>query len=112
MDPEILIYDEPFAGLDPISMGVVLRLIRRLNNTLGLTSIVVSHDVKEVSSVADNVFLLSGGKVVASGTPQALTANTSEVVRQFMGGLADGPVPFHFPAPDYFGELLARGEGR
>jgi phospholipid/cholesterol/gamma-HCH transport system ATP-binding protein len=112
MDPEILIYDEPFAGLDPISMGVVLRLIRRLNNTLGLTSIVVSHDVKEVSSVADNVFLLSGGKVVASGTPQALTANTSEVVRQFMGGLADGPVAFHFPAPDYFGELLARGEGR
>ena len=112
MDPEILIYDEPFVGLDPISMGVILRLIRRLNNTLGLTSIVVSHDVKEVSSVADNVFLLSGGKVVASGTPQALTANTSEVVRQFMGGLADGPVPFHFPAPDYFGELLARGEGR
>ncbi|MGO8854873.1 MAG: ABC transporter ATP-binding protein [Steroidobacteraceae bacterium] len=112
MDPEILIYDEPFVGLDPISMGVILRLIRRLNNTLGLTSIVVSHDVKEVSSVADNVFLLSGGKVVASGTPQDLTANTSEVVRQFMGGLADGPVPFHFPAPDYFGELLARGEGR
>jgi phospholipid/cholesterol/gamma-HCH transport system ATP-binding protein len=112
MDPEILIYDEPFVGLDPISMGVILRLIRRLNDTLGLTSIVVSHDVKEVSSVADNVFLLSGGKVVASGTPQALTANTSEVVRQFMGGLADGPVPFHFPAPDYFGELLARGEGR
>ncbi|MGO9995507.1 MAG: ABC transporter ATP-binding protein [Steroidobacteraceae bacterium] len=112
MDPEILIYDEPFVGLDPISMGVILRLIRRLNNTLGLTSIVVSHDVKEVSSVADNVFLLSGGKVVASGTPLDLRANTSEVVRQFMGGLADGPVPFHFPAPDYFGELLARGEGR
>ncbi len=112
MDPEILIYDEPFVGLDPISMGVILRLIRRLNNTLGLTSIVVSHDVKEVSSVADNVFLLSGGKVVASGTPKDLAANTSEVVQQFMGGLADGPVPFHFPAPDYFGELLARGEGR
>jgi phospholipid/cholesterol/gamma-HCH transport system ATP-binding protein len=112
MDPEILIYDEPFVGLDPISMGVILRLIRRLNITLGLTSIVVSHDVKEVSSVADNVFLLSGGKVVASGTPKDLAANTSEVVQQFMGGLADGPVPFHYPAPDYFGELLARGEGR
>jgi phospholipid/cholesterol/gamma-HCH transport system ATP-binding protein len=111
MDPEILIYDEPFVGLDPISMGVILRLIRRLNDTLGLTSIVVSHDVKEISAVADDVFLLSGGKVVARGTPQELTANTSEVVRQFMGGLADGPVPFHFPAPDYFGELLARGEG-
>ena len=111
MDPEILIYDEPFVGLDPISMGVILRLIRRLNDTLGLTSIVVSHDVKEISAVADDVFLLSGGKVVARGTPQELRANTSEVVRQFMGGLADGPVPFHFPAPDYFGELLARGEG-
>ena len=111
MDPEILIYDEPFVGLDPISMGVILRLIRRLNDTLGLTSIVVSHDVKEISAVADDVFLLSGGKVVARGTPQELRANTSEVVRQFMGGLADGPVPFHFPAPDYFGALLARGEG-
>jgi phospholipid/cholesterol/gamma-HCH transport system ATP-binding protein len=110
MDPEILIYDEPFVGLDPISMGVILRLIRRLNDALGLTSIVVSHDVKEISMVADTVFLLSGGKVVAHGTPQDLKANPSEVVRQFVGGLADGPVPFHYPAPDYFGELLARGE--
>jgi phospholipid/cholesterol/gamma-HCH transport system ATP-binding protein len=112
MDPEILIYDEPFVGLDPISMGVILRLIRRLNDTLGLTSIVVSHDVKEISTVADNVFLLSGGKVVARGTPQELKSDRSEVVRQFVGGLADGPVPFHYPAPDYFGELLARGEDR
>lgn len=111
MDPEILIYDEPFVGLDPISLGVILRLIRRLNDTLGLTSIVVSHDVREISTVADQVFLLSGGKVVASGTPQDLNANPSEEVRQFVGGLADGPVPFHYPAPEYFGELLARGEG-
>ncbi len=111
MDPEILIYDEPFVGLDPISLGVILRLIRRLNDTMGLTSIVVSHDVKEISTVADNLFLLSGGKVVASGTPQELRANPSEVVRQFVGGLADGPVPFHYPAPDYYGELLARGDG-
>ncbi len=110
MDPEILIYDEPFVGLDPISMGVILRLIRRLNDTLGLTSIVVSHDVQEISSVSDNVFLLSGGKVVAHGTPQELQSYPSEIVRQFVGGLADGPVPFHYPAPDYFGELLARGE--
>jgi phospholipid/cholesterol/gamma-HCH transport system ATP-binding protein len=110
MDPEILIYDEPFVGLDPISMGVILRLIRRLNDVLGLTSIVVSHDVKEISSVADHVFLLSGGKVVAQGTPQELKSNPSEIVRQFVGGLADGPVPFHYPAPDYFSELLARGE--
>jgi phospholipid/cholesterol/gamma-HCH transport system ATP-binding protein len=110
MDPEILIYDEPFVGLDPISLGVILRLIKRLNDALGITSIVVSHDVKEISSVADLIFLLSGGKVVAHGTPQQLHCYPSEVVRQFMGGLADGPVPFHFPAPDYFAELLARGE--
>jgi phospholipid/cholesterol/gamma-HCH transport system ATP-binding protein len=111
MDPEILIYDEPFVGLDPISLGVILRLIRRLNDALGITSIVVSHDVQEISSVADVIFLLSGGKVVARGTPQELQSYPSEIVRQFIGGLADGPVPFHFPAPDYFGELLARGEG-
>jgi len=110
MDPEILIYDEPFVGLDPISMGVILRLIRRLNDALGLTSIVVSHDVSEISTVADTVFLLSGGKVVARGTPQELQSYPSEIVRQFIGGLADGPVPFHYPAPDYFGELLAPGE--
>jgi phospholipid/cholesterol/gamma-HCH transport system ATP-binding protein len=110
MDPEILIYDEPFVGLDPISLGVILRLIRRLNDALGITSIVVSHDVQEISTVADAVFLLSGGKVVAKGTPQQLQSYPSEIVRQFIGGLADGPVPFHFPAPDYFGELLGRGE--
>jgi phospholipid/cholesterol/gamma-HCH transport system ATP-binding protein len=110
MDPEILIYDEPFVGLDPISLGVILRLIRRLNDALGLTSIVVSHDVQEISTVADVVFLLSGGKVVAHGTPQELQSYPSETVRQFIGGLADGPVPFHYPAPDYFGELMARGE--
>lgn len=108
MDPEILIYDEPFVGLDPISLGVILRLIRRLNDALGITSIVVSHDVHEISTVADTVFLLSGGKVAAKGSPQQLHTYPSEIVRQFMGGLADGPVPFHFPAPDYFGELLSR----
>jgi phospholipid/cholesterol/gamma-HCH transport system ATP-binding protein len=108
MDPEILIYDEPFVGLDPISLGVVLRLIRRLNDALGITSIVVSHDVQEISSVADLSYLLSGGQVVARGTPQQLHADPSEVVRQFMAGLADGPVPFHYPAPDYYVELLAR----
>ena len=108
MDPEILIYDEPFVGLDPISLGVILRLIRRLNDALGITSIVVSHDVQEISAVSDLVYLLSGGKVAAKGTPQQLQSYPSEIVRQFVGGLADGPVPFHFPAPAYFGELLAR----
>jgi len=110
MDPEILIYDEPFVGLDPISLGVILRLIRRLNDALGITSIVVSHDVHEISTVADVIFLLSGGKVVARGTPPELQSYPSETVQQFIGGLADGPVPFHFPAPDYFGELLERRE--
>jgi phospholipid/cholesterol/gamma-HCH transport system ATP-binding protein len=110
MDPEILIYDEPFVGLDPISLGVILRLIRHLNDALGLTSIVVSHDVREISSVADTVFLLSGGKVAAHGAPQDLQSDPSGTVRQFVGGLADGPVAFHYPAGDYFSELLARGE--
>ncbi len=109
MDPAILLYDEPFVGLDPISMGVILRLIRRLNDVLGLTSIVVSHDVQEISTAADLVYLLSGGKVVAHGTPQQLHSYPSEIVKQFMGGLADGPVAFHYPAPDYFGQLLGRG---
>jgi phospholipid/cholesterol/gamma-HCH transport system ATP-binding protein len=107
MDPEILIYDEPFVGLDPISLGVILRLIRRLNDVLHVSSIVVSHDVKEISSVADQVFLLSGGKVVASGTPADLRANPAPEVKQFVGGLPEGPVPFHFPGPDYFTELLS-----
>jgi phospholipid/cholesterol/gamma-HCH transport system ATP-binding protein len=110
MDPDLLIYDEPFVGLDPISLGVILRLIRRLNDTLGITSIVVSHDVREISTVADQVFLLSGGMVVASGAPQELKSNPTEIVKQFIGGLADGPVPFHFPAPEYFDELLSRKE--
>jgi phospholipid/cholesterol/gamma-HCH transport system ATP-binding protein len=112
MDPKILIYDEPFAGLDPISLGVILRLIRQMNDALGITSIVVSHDVQELSTIADETYLLSEGKVVASGSPEELQANTSDVVRQFMNGMADGPVPFHFPAPDYTTQLLARGERR
>ena len=101
MDPELLIYDEPFVGLDPISMGVVLRLIRRLNDTLGLTSIVVSHDVREITAVADYCHLLSGGRIIASGPPATVAGSTHEDVRQFMHGLPDGPVPFHYPAPDY-----------
>jgi phospholipid/cholesterol/gamma-HCH transport system ATP-binding protein len=91
-------------------LGVILRLIRRLNDALGLTSIVVSHDVQEIASVADQVYLISGGKVVAQGTPADMKRNPSEIVKQFVGGLPDGPVPFHFPAPDYFGELLSRSE--
>jgi phospholipid/cholesterol/gamma-HCH transport system ATP-binding protein len=106
MDPEILIYDEPFVGLDPISMGVICRLIKQMNEALGITSIVVSHDVQELASIAHDSFLLSGGKVVASGTPEELARSTLPEVKQFMGGLADGPVAFHYPAADYRSELL------
>jgi phospholipid/cholesterol/gamma-HCH transport system ATP-binding protein len=106
MDPQLLIYDEPFAGLDPIALGVVMRLIRATNDALGLTSVVVSHDVQEIGKLADAAYLLSSGKVAAAGTPQQLAADQSPAVRQFMGGLADGPVPFHYPAPDYGAQLL------
>jgi phospholipid/cholesterol/gamma-HCH transport system ATP-binding protein len=106
MDPEILIYDEPFVGLDPISMGVICRLIKQMNEALGITSIVVSHDVQELATIAHDSFLLSGGRVVASGTPEELSRSQVPEVRQFMGGQADGPVPFHYPARDYDVELL------
>ncbi len=109
MDPALLIYDEPFVGLDPISMGMVLRLIRRLNDSLGLTSIVVSHDVREISAVADVCYLLSGGRIIANGPPSVLSDSRSEEVRQFMHGLPDGPVPFHYPAPDYASQLRQEG---
>jgi phospholipid/cholesterol/gamma-HCH transport system ATP-binding protein len=100
MDPEILIYDEPFVGLDPISMGVIVRLVRKMNDALGISSILVSHDVQEIATVSDCSFLLSDGKVAASGSPVELHNTSSELVRQFMHGMADGPVAFHFSAPN------------
>ncbi len=106
MDPDILIYDEPFVGLDPISMGVIVRLIRQLNDALGLTSIVVSHDIHELEAVADESFLLAEGRVVAHGPHRELLAQDSALVHQFMHGEADGPVPYHFPARDYAVDLL------
>jgi len=108
MDPDILIYDEPFVGLDPISLGVIVRLVRRMNDALGITSIIVSHDVEEVATVADRSFLLSDGKVAASGSPDELRTANSDLVRQFMHGMADGPVAFHYDAPDYAEQLLGR----
>lgn len=108
MDPDILIYDEPFVGLDPISMGVIVRLVRRMNDALGITSIIVSHDVEEISTVADRSFLISDGKVAASGSPDELRVANSELVRQFMNGMADGPVAFHYEAPGYEEQLLGR----
>lgn len=107
-DPDMLIYDEPFTGLDPISMGMIVRLVRQMNYALGITSIVVSHDVEELSILADTSYLLAGGKVVASGSFVDIKDNDSEIVHQFMNGLADGPVAFHYsPAPDYFSQLLS-----
>lgn len=108
MDPEIVIYDEPFVGLDPISMGVIVRLVRKMNDALDISSIIVSHDVQEISTVADNTYLISDGKVVASGSPDELHNTTSDLVRQFMHGMADGPVAFHYAAPDYAEQLLGR----
>ncbi len=107
MDPEVLIYDEPFAGLDPISLGVILRLIQQMNQALGITSIVVSHDVQELASIADDSYLLSGGRVAAAGTPAQLRDSSAPAVRQFMTGSADGPVEFNYPAQDYLTQLLA-----
>ncbi len=108
MDPDILIYDEPFVGLDPISMGVIVRLVRKMNDALGISSILVSHDVQEIATVADCSYLISDGKVAASGSPDELSNTSSELVRQFMHGMADGPVAFHFAAPDYADQLLGR----
>jgi phospholipid/cholesterol/gamma-HCH transport system ATP-binding protein len=106
MDPEVLIYDEPFVGLDPVSMGIIVRLIRRLNDALGITSIVVSHDVQEVGSIADYSYLLDAGHVVAHGTTAQLNASSDPTVRQFMQGSSEGPVSFHYPAPDYQKSML------
>jgi phospholipid/cholesterol/gamma-HCH transport system ATP-binding protein len=107
MDPELLIYDEPFVGLDPISRGMIVRLIRQMNEALGITSVVVSHDVPELAAIAHDTYLLSGGRVAAKGTPEELRNSAVDVVRQFIDGSAEGPVPFHYPAPDYEKELLA-----
>lgn len=105
LDPMMIMYDEPFTGQDPISMGVLVRLIRNLNDVLGLTSVVVSHDIEEAASIADYIYLLSGGKVVAGGTAEDLANSDSEWAQQFMKGLPDGPVPFHYPSEPYASDL-------
>ena len=107
MDPQLIVYDEPFAGLDPIAIGAILRLIRQTNDVLGITSIVVTHDVEEARMLADLIFLIADGKVVAQGTPERIKRDDSPVVKQFMSGLADGPVPFHYPGPSYAEQLQA-----
>jgi phospholipid/cholesterol/gamma-HCH transport system ATP-binding protein len=106
LDPELILYDEPFVGQDPISMGVLVQLIKRLNEALGLTSIIVSHDIKETLTIADYVYVISDGQVMAEGTPKSLDVDEDPRVKQFVHGEADGPVPFHYPAVDYFADML------
>ncbi|WP_434086895.1 ATP-binding cassette domain-containing protein [Shewanella halotolerans] len=106
LEPELVLYDEPFAGQDPISMGVLVKLIRELSDALSLTSVVVSHDVQEVLGIADYVYVLADKKVIAHGTPAELKAADNPKLKQFIGGEPDGPVPFHFPAQDYQKEML------
>lgn len=106
LDPDLIMFDEPFVGQDPITMGVLVELIRNLNQALGVTSIVVSHDVPEVMSIADWVYILANGKVIACGTPQELLNNPDPQVQQFLKGDADGPVPFRYPAEPIIKELF------
>ena len=106
LDPELMMYDEPFTGQDPISMGVLVRLIKRLNQLLQTTTIIVSHDVEETCSIADYAYLIAGGQVIGQGEPLALRQSVEPQVRQFMHGEADGVVPFHYPARSYTEELL------
>lgn len=106
LDPDLVMYDEPFTGQDPISMGVLLRLIRSLNEALGLTSVVVSHDVDEVLSIADYAYIVAGGRVLEHGPADAIRASASDFVQQFLHGRYDGPVPFHYKAPPLAQDLL------
>jgi phospholipid/cholesterol/gamma-HCH transport system ATP-binding protein len=112
LDPGIIMYDEPFGGLDPIAMGVIVDLIKTLNQVYGTTSIIVSHDIKETASIADIIYVVSDGKVVGTGSPEDLFDQQSPRVQQFINGLPDGPVPFHYPAADFEQELLSDAGSR
>ncbi len=104
-DPMLIIYDEPFVGLDPIALNQILKLIHTLNQTLSITSILVAHELAAVRRVADHIYLLAAGKIAAYGTPDELARGETPWTRQFFSGEADGPVPFHYPAPDYATQL-------
>lgn len=110
LDPMMILYDEPFTGQDPISMGALVHLIKSLNTTLSLTSIIVSHDVHETSAIADYIYLISEGSIVGQGTPAEIQQSESPWVQQFMTGAADGPVHFHYPAKEYLDDLLSTGK--
>ncbi len=105
LDPQLILYDEPFTGLDPISFGVIVRLIRELNDSLGATSVIVTHDVQEALGVVDYAYFMAGGQVIAQGTPDEIRSSAEPFVNQFVNGKLEGPVPFHYPAPDYGADL-------
>lgn len=106
LDPSMIMYDEPFTGLDPIAMGVVVQLIRTLNDVFGTTSIIVSHDLQETASIADVIYVIADGKLIGAGSPEELFKEESPRIQQFIKGLPDGPVPFHYPAREFKDELL------
>ena len=110
LDPELIMYDEPFAGLDPISLGTAARLIRQLNDTLGLTSVIVSHDLDETFHIADQVIVLANGKIAAQGTPDEVRHSTDPLVKQFVSAAPDGPVRFHYPGPSVAQDFGVEGK--
>lgn len=104
-NPSIMLYDEPFTGQDPITMGVLIKLIKELNDALGLTSVIVSHDVAETLSIADYVYMIAGGALIGEGSPSEIKRSHSPLIKQFINGLVDGPIPFHYPAKAYIKDL-------
>lgn len=108
MDPQLVMYDEPFTGLDPISKGVITQLIRQMNDALNTTSVVVTHDIAEACQIADTLCILGGGKVLGVGTPEEMHQSELPEIKQFMAGLPDGPVAYHYPAEPYHQEVLGR----
>ena len=110
LDPDLVMYDEPFTGLDPISKGIIAQLIRELNDVLGVTSVVVTQDVREGLSIADHVIVFTEGQIAEEGSAQEVAASTQPQVRQFLDAKSDGPVPFHYPAPDYQDDLLGKSQ--
>jgi len=109
LDPQLMLYDEPFTGLDPISLGAIARLIRELNDSLGATSIIVSHDVEECLDLVDHLYFMADGRVVSEGDPQSVRGSREPFVDQFVHGRPDGPVPFNYPAPSYDADLELAG---
>lgn len=111
MDPELILYDEPFTGQDPISIGMIVKLMRLLNKSANMTSVIVSHDIDITFNLVDYVFIIADGKIISQGSPDELRNSNHEQVRQFLHGLPDGPVPFHYPANNYMIDLMQEGEG-